>query len=404
MSFKIICFQANEAPPRQQRSRSPFQPVGREVSLPKPKVHDAEAPKAGVHLDLVVRDSKGTEIRPGDVLLFSAKREQLMEQLQKGPTGWSEELVGLVLSRALLVIGIRPDGDLAVAVKAFVTGDRTTVTVLRPETTKMLSHADQTGIDADGKHLRKGETVTLLDDEGTFRELQNRPGRNWNDEILPFLGKPVVIQFFDRNGDIRAMIGRMGYLKTFNPRATKKVECVKCSGGRDITVGSSVAVAVPLSELKSLQTEQFGGWKAGMEALLQGTLTIAEISCNVQVETQSPSCMVRVGHHGSDFWLNPVALRQTASPVLVLPQPSPPHEKHQTRPNFGSSTHGGSSLEQPDAAAKKDRKNPTNRPPIPILSQNTTAKQPEKSIREDMELPPSPNDRLPVSAKAPRLV
>ena len=140
-----------------------------------------------------------------------------------------------------------------------------------------------------------------------MERLQNGHG-GWNDNLKPLVGKPVVIQFFDSDGDIVAMLGKAGKLACFNPKATKKAEKVRCRENTEAIVGSTVRVSASAAEFQRLQTEQFGGWSSTLEQLIGRTLRVLAISCKYQVETTSPECTIKVQYDDRNFWLNPMAV------------------------------------------------------------------------------------------------
>ncbi|OQV22235.1 putative Serine/threonine-protein kinase Nek6 [Hypsibius exemplaris] len=246
----------------------------------------------------VIKDAMGTVIHAGTVVSFIKDADQV-QRLQAGKRGWSDRLLPLLVTGRLpgLVTALKADGDIEVAALAFVADDRETVIVVNPSAVTVRSQ----------KTILRGNTVTLLESETDFRALQQGHG-SWTDDMSSFLGKPIVIQFFDRDGDIVAMMGKVGNLRCFNPKATNKVEKVKCRDGKDVAIGSTVRVGVSLADFEKLQTEQFGGWGSRLPELVDRTLTVQDISCKYQVETKSPACTIKVKHEDRHFWLNPMAV------------------------------------------------------------------------------------------------
>ena len=161
-----------------------------------------------------------------------------------------------------------------------------------------------------GKPIKRGDTVYLLDDNADMVRLQRGHGF-WKDDYRPLLGKPVVIQFFDNDGDVVVHLGRMGRIVSINPKALKLADTVRCREYTEASIGSTVKVSVTAAEFQRLQTEQFGGWSSALGPLIGASVTVEKISCKYQVASMSPDCTIRVRHRDQAFWLNPMAVTVT---------------------------------------------------------------------------------------------
>ena len=74
------------------------------------------------------------------------------------------------------------------------------------------------------------------------KRLQNGHG-GWKEFHNELLGKPIVIQYFDMDGDIVAVLEKMRRLGYIHPKATVKADDVQCRDDTWASVDSVVQVS-----------------------------------------------------------------------------------------------------------------------------------------------------------------
>ncbi|OQV20608.1 putative serine/threonine-protein kinase pats1 [Hypsibius exemplaris] len=272
-------------------------PVSKSPEEPKSRPFDGSPPV----------DSNGEVLQIGSVVSF-IRNESTVRHLQAGRHWADENIMDLVAKQfPFPVVSIRSDGDVGVDTCAFINDDPELDMAVNPKAITLVSRDNFEALDNEGKVIRKGDTVTLLKDEGEFRLRQIGRGR-WIDKLRTFLGRPIVVQYFDREGDIVAVLGELGQLESFNPKATVKTDKVVCHGNVEVAVGGVVRIAVSMAEFQALQTAEFGGWSSSLRGLANHPLTVQKISCKWKITTRSPACVIQVHHDYEYFWINPLAV------------------------------------------------------------------------------------------------
>ena len=169
--------------------------------------------------------------------------------------------------------------------------------------------------------IRSGDTVNISSDKAKVERLQQNHG-GWNDELEKLLNKPVLIEFFDGNGDIVAVYCKKGKSIRINPKCTTKAKTVQCRDGTTAKVGSTVEVTVSWEELQTLPKDQFGERKDRMGILkgLKGRfLTVKAIECWGYVEANNPQCVIKAVLGDNEIWLDPLEVtEQTTNTIDVL--------------------------------------------------------------------------------------